>query len=629
MASDAGRVIPLPKGAWDASTNYETLDIVSYNNQSWMAKLNSIGITPVEGSFWTVYGSAVGKATTEALGVVKIPEDGTITIDEDGTIHAAPQIDVDDELSETSENPVQNKIITGALESLSETKADLATSGATIDFDEEHSLLYLKNKKGQLISQTHIEAGGVSSIIHIDTHEEDWKANEDVIVEIVDDTQTYQGHFDANGDYYHKVSTIGLHTVRVIDTDGQIYSSTVNVEVIGGVYYKFIDKTQPYMEWLVAGGLSKDAFGSLDEILADEVAVRRLMTIHASVDYMLDWIGKDADVYAKFLASTNALKWIGLRDYAYDHMPAEFIASWLGGDNWELALKDHVPTMTSDTTPYGVASASSVHESGEFPAWRAFNGVYESYSDTWTAHSKTTSGIVTYKFANPICIKRFLLKPRFETEAWIKDFRIEISDDGTNYTTIYSSTIGASEHIKEDVINNNAYCMYARINILNSNNANYIGIGILQFYGRSQADYSEREFAEGSTMKYLYDHGVELEPLSELNTSSGGVVSKDKQMFIQCLNGGVVELYTELIDITPYNLLRGIAGDKLVGDSVIEMLTGTVGGEGRLSYKVINTPLTNKNIDFDVSNINQNSRVMLWCGSQNLTMASLNELWLE
>lgn len=51
-------------------------------------------------------------------GIVKIPSDNTIWIDPDGTIHVAAKVDVDDELSETSENPVQNKVITSEILSL-------------------------------------------------------------------------------------------------------------------------------------------------------------------------------------------------------------------------------------------------------------------------------------------------------------------------------------------------------------------------------------------------------------------------------------------------------------------------------------------------------------------------------
>ena len=51
MAS-AGRILIIPKGKWDANKEYEMLDLVYYGGTSWIAKKDSIGITPVEGDYW-------------------------------------------------------------------------------------------------------------------------------------------------------------------------------------------------------------------------------------------------------------------------------------------------------------------------------------------------------------------------------------------------------------------------------------------------------------------------------------------------------------------------------------------------------------------------------------------------
>ncbi len=47
MAS-AGRILILPKGTWNVETEYEMLDLVSYNGRSWLAKKNAVGIEPIE-----------------------------------------------------------------------------------------------------------------------------------------------------------------------------------------------------------------------------------------------------------------------------------------------------------------------------------------------------------------------------------------------------------------------------------------------------------------------------------------------------------------------------------------------------------------------------------------------------
>ena len=42
----AGRVLLMPKGAYDASVTYEMLDMVAYDGVTWIAKKASVGITP-------------------------------------------------------------------------------------------------------------------------------------------------------------------------------------------------------------------------------------------------------------------------------------------------------------------------------------------------------------------------------------------------------------------------------------------------------------------------------------------------------------------------------------------------------------------------------------------------------
>ena len=53
MAS-AGRILIMPKGAYNASTTYEMLDMVGHNGTSWLAKKTSVGIEPSDANneYW-------------------------------------------------------------------------------------------------------------------------------------------------------------------------------------------------------------------------------------------------------------------------------------------------------------------------------------------------------------------------------------------------------------------------------------------------------------------------------------------------------------------------------------------------------------------------------------------------
>lgn len=52
--ANAGRILILPKGDYDASATYEMLDLVFYNGTSWIAKKTVAGIEPnrTNGEYW-------------------------------------------------------------------------------------------------------------------------------------------------------------------------------------------------------------------------------------------------------------------------------------------------------------------------------------------------------------------------------------------------------------------------------------------------------------------------------------------------------------------------------------------------------------------------------------------------
>ncbi len=44
--TSAGRILIMPKGDYNAETEYEMLDLVKHNGTSWLSKKESIGIEP-------------------------------------------------------------------------------------------------------------------------------------------------------------------------------------------------------------------------------------------------------------------------------------------------------------------------------------------------------------------------------------------------------------------------------------------------------------------------------------------------------------------------------------------------------------------------------------------------------
>lgn len=79
------------------------------------------------------------------------------------------------------------------------------------------------------------------------------------------------------------VTEQGIYEVSASGS-GQVFTATVNVQAVVTAELKGFT----WQDWLATANISTSGYSSLDDVLADEVAVRKLMTIHASVDYLVD-----------------------------------------------------------------------------------------------------------------------------------------------------------------------------------------------------------------------------------------------------------------------------------------------------------------------------------------------------
>lgn len=59
---DAGRILIMPKGAWNNLIAYEMLDVVTQDNMAYIARQSSVGVSPKNDStytYWQPFGTAV------------------------------------------------------------------------------------------------------------------------------------------------------------------------------------------------------------------------------------------------------------------------------------------------------------------------------------------------------------------------------------------------------------------------------------------------------------------------------------------------------------------------------------------------------------------------------------------
>lgn len=107
MAASAGKILLIPKGAYSASATYTELDMVRYGNALWVCKKQCTGVTPSDGEYWML---------------------GTESV-------------ADSALSESSTNPVQNKVVTARINSIEGDMEELQNGLSELSLSVQDGLL--------------------------------------------------------------------------------------------------------------------------------------------------------------------------------------------------------------------------------------------------------------------------------------------------------------------------------------------------------------------------------------------------------------------------------------------------------------------------------------------------------
>ena len=278
-------------------------------------------------------------------------------------------------------------------------------------------------------------------------------------------------------------------------------SKTLNI--VANTTYNLAIDLWAWSIWATEAGITT-TYSSLANLLADEKAVRQLMTVHKSVDYLANYpSGADRETLNTIINNDICAKWINISDYAYDKLSANAniksvmntadkygYGEWGKIDSTTWGPLGNVPIMTANNAPYGVASASHAYNN-TYAAWKLFD---RDDSSSWRGDNTSSTEWVQYEFVNPTIVNMMKIRPTVtESDLRIKDYNIKGSNDGTNFTTIYTgsfendpslATTDTFIHFTNDV----AYKIY-RVNLTNtwsvpaSGRWNY-GIATLQFYGR-------------------------------------------------------------------------------------------------------------------------------------------------
>ena len=285
-----------------------------------------------------------------------------------------------------------------------------------------------------------------------------------------------------------------------IECDGR----TIELDVEYYSWYEFSVGAYGFQQWLDTGRVTK-TFNTLEEVLADEKTLRQLFTVHASTDYLVEWIENDTEVGQTILDNNYCAKWINLRDYALDTLYASASCKAImdevdkyGYGEWVLnadgtwGAKGNVPIMTSNTAPYGEVTASGNNDP-HLP-YRAFMGKSDTQADRvmWYKTNSTGNPWIMYKFTNPIKLKEFSYELSFDGSLYRpQKVEVLVSNDGSTFKslgqfTTYDTKNNAENRFKAEA--DNYYLCVKVVYLEFYNNGTIITDKAqatkLQFYGR-------------------------------------------------------------------------------------------------------------------------------------------------
>lgn len=229
-----------------------------------------------------------------------------------------------------------------------------------------------------------------------------------------------------------------------------------------------------YINWLLKGRVNA-LFDSLDDLLNDEKTVRQLITVHDSVDYMIEWMNSDASVATQILNNHNIIKWVNLRDYALDKLEEvpiiKFTMDTIGLYGYgEVGYKNIVPSMTSNTVPYGVVTSDS--QTSGYNNYYAFDN---NSTTAWNSDYSQPRHYLCYQFIEAKVIDLFIGEAVGNA---LSGFTATVyaSNNGNNWTKLGDSiriekSATNNERVKVTIPldNNNAYTYYKIENLMDGN----------------------------------------------------------------------------------------------------------------------------------------------------------------
>ena len=225
---------------------------------------------------------------------------------------------------------------------------------------------------------------------------------------------------------------------------------------------------------LHCAGIFDKAYTVLSQLIADTTSLYTVITDNNAIDYLVR-----STSFANGITGDNtAMTYIGSDNYAADTLLAD--NTWMNAicnsTYFESVLNAKVPTMTSNTAPSGVCSASAAVAGYE--AYKAFDN---NASTFWHVNSTTYTGNwIQYQFAAAckLHIVSFDMSSIPAGQTW----KIQGSNDGLTFTDIkeVNTLVSPTKYVFD---NTTAYTYY-RWYCVSGTSTNTLTVTTMQMYGR-------------------------------------------------------------------------------------------------------------------------------------------------
>lgn len=580
MSAIAGRVLLIPKGAYDANVTYHMLDVVSYGGNSYVAKQTTAGNTPsADNAYWMLLSAGSAVASINDIGDVLItsPTNGqvlkynaTTQKWENGqdTGGLLPHLII---ISEDGESEV--KAVKGSTEiiatrtSAGHYECDVPEFGtwtihAVLNGDDATVNLVVDTVKVYTVDDSHWHADITVTFPH------------SLGVTCSCSKEGTTTLYATESPYTFTVHEAGTYTITT-EYDGNEVSETISVSTNGEQKSMIAPAGADALPvndinlWLFFAGIdnSESTYSSLADILADDDALIALMISNEAVDYLV----RSTSWASSIVASEDAMKAIGANDYASNALTSD--STWLtaidGSTYKDYVINVKVPVMTSATTPSGEVTASTQNTSG-YDAWRAFNGVDASAG--WLGTSSDNEWI-QYDFGEGRQVKVVGYDfYKYDSQARTLDinhtYTLQGSDDGTNVGNIdiYNATnTQYRQKYSHLVINNNKY-RFARLALQQGSSSQSLNSATgwhFQFYGRENGGVQTWLHAGGITDK---NYTTLAEVLADSTTLSALMASQSAVDYLVTCKGWASTICANQIAMT-YIGLNNYCADTLLDDN--------------------------------------------------------------